>query len=74
MKLRRIFQANHKTAEERAHEQALRDKLQKERPSLEDLIRNGECDPEAVITMGTYFALHRALRALKRTRNQYRRI
>jgi hypothetical protein len=38
MKVRRIFRANRKTAEERAREHKLRDKLQKEKPSLEDLV------------------------------------
>src|SRR4029077_3843611 len=46
----------------------LRAKLQKERPSLQDLIRNGECDPDAVMTMGMYFDVQRALQALKRER------
>ena len=39
MKARRIFRANRKTAEERAREQTLREKLQKDKPSLEDLVR-----------------------------------
>ena len=39
-----IFRASRKTAEERVREQALRAKLQKERPSLEDLVHSGECD------------------------------
>ena len=68
MKARRVFRGSRKTAEERAHEQALRAKLQKERPSLQDLIRNGECDPDAVMTMGMYFDVQRALQALKRER------
>jgi ribosome-binding protein aMBF1 (putative translation factor) len=70
MKARRIFRASRKTAEERAREQALREKLQKEKPSLEDLLRAGECDPDAVMTMGMYFDVQRALRALKREREQ----
>src|SRR6266404_2069235 len=52
MKARRVFRAN----------------LQKERPSLKDLIRNGECDPDAVMTMGMYFDVQSALQALKRER------
>ncbi len=70
MKARRVFRANQKTAEERAREQALRDKLQKEKPSLEDLVRTGACDPDAVMTMGMYFDVQRALQALKRERKQ----
>jgi hypothetical protein len=70
MKAQRIFRASNKTAEERASEQVLREKLQKESPSLEDLVRSGECDPDAVMTMGMYFDVQRALQALKRERKQ----
>jgi DNA-binding XRE family transcriptional regulator len=70
MKVRRIFRANRKTTEERAHEKALREELQKEKPSLADLIRTGTCDPDAVMTMGMYFDVQRALQALKRERQQ----
>jgi ribosome-binding protein aMBF1 (putative translation factor) len=70
MKARRIFRANQKTAEERLREQALRDQLQKEKPSLDDLVRTGACDPDAVMTMGMYFDVQRALQALKREREQ----
>lgn len=68
MKTQRIFRANRKTPEERAHEEALRAKLQRERPSLDDLVREGECDPDAVMTMGMYFDVQKALQALKRSR------
>jgi ribosome-binding protein aMBF1 (putative translation factor) len=70
MKARRIFRASGKTAEERVCEQALRDQIQKERPSLEDLVRTGACDPDAVMTMGMYFDVQKALQALKREREQ----
>jgi ribosome-binding protein aMBF1 (putative translation factor) len=70
MKARRIFRANQKPVSERAGERALREKLQKERPSLEDLVRVGACDPDAVMTMGMYFDVQRALQALKRDREQ----
>jgi len=68
MKARRIFHAKRKTAEERVREQKLRDKLQKEKPSLDDLVLSGECDPDAVMTMGMYFDLQKALQALRRER------
>jgi len=71
MKARRIFRANGKSAEERVHERALRDKLQQEKPSLEDLIRDGASDPNAVMTMGMYFDIQSALQALKREREKY---
>jgi hypothetical protein len=70
MKARRVFRANTKTTEERAREQALREKLQKERPSLEDLVDAGDCDQDAVMTMGMYFDVQRALQALKHEREQ----
>jgi DNA-binding XRE family transcriptional regulator len=70
MNARRIFRASRKTAEERVHEQTLRQKLQKERPSLEDLVRTGACDPDAVMTMGMYFDVQKALQALKRDRER----
>jgi hypothetical protein len=70
MKARRIFRENRKTAEERARERALRERLQRERPSLEDLVRTGACDPDAIMTMGMYFDVQRALQALKRERLQ----
>jgi ribosome-binding protein aMBF1 (putative translation factor) len=70
MKVRRIFRANRKTAQERAREHKLRDKLQKEKPSLEDLVRSGACDPDAVMTMGMYFDVQQTLQALKRERER----
>ena len=65
MKAQRIFRANRKTADERLREQKLRDRLQRERPSQDDLIRTGECDPDSIMTMGMYFDVQKALRALK---------
>lgn len=70
MKARRIFRASRKTVAERVREKALRDNLQKVKPSLEDLIRTGESDPDAVMTMGMYFDMQRALQALKRERER----
>jgi ribosome-binding protein aMBF1 (putative translation factor) len=70
LKVRRIFRANPKTAEERVRKQRLREKLQKEKPSLEDLVRSGACDPDAVMTMGMYFDVQKALQALKRERQR----
>ena len=70
MKAQRLFRANPKTPAERRREKALRDTLQKEKPSLEDLIRAGECDPDAVMTMGMYFDVQQALQSLKQERRQ----
>jgi len=70
MQAKRIFCPNTKSAEERAREKALREQLQKEKPSLDDLIRTGECDPDAVMTMGMYFDVQKVLQALKRDREK----
>src|SRR2546425_13011710 len=70
MKTRRLFRASRKTPQERLREQRLRDQLQKEKPALEDLVRAGACDPDAVMTMGMYFDVQRALQALKRERER----
>lgn len=70
MKARRVFRANQKSLAERAQEKTLREEIQKDKPSLEDLIRAGECDPDAVMTMGMYFDIQRALQALKKERER----
>lgn len=70
MKVRRVFRANKKSAQEHAGEKALRHELQRTRPSLDDLVRGGACDPDAVMTMGMYFDVQNALQALKRERRQ----
>jgi DNA-binding XRE family transcriptional regulator len=70
MKARRVFRASGKTPEDRNRELALREKLQREKPSLGDLVRSGECDPDTVMTMGMYFDVQRALLALKGERKR----
>jgi DNA-binding XRE family transcriptional regulator len=70
MKAKRIFRANRKSTQERLRENQLRERLQKEKPSLDDLVRTGECDPDAVLTMGMYFDVQKALQALKQTRKR----
>jgi hypothetical protein len=49
-------------------ERALREKLQKDKASLQDLVRSGACDADAVMTMRMYFDVQQALQALKRQR------
>lgn len=68
MKARREFRANRKSAEERARERALREELQRKKPSLDDLVREGDCDPDAIMTMGMYFDVQKVLQSLKRDR------
>jgi DNA-binding XRE family transcriptional regulator len=70
MKAQRVFRANRKTAAERARERKLQERLQQERPSLDDLLRSGECEPDAVMTMGMYFDVQQALQALKQEREK----
>lgn len=70
MRSHRVFRANRQSPAKRARETALRERLQKERPSLDDLVRSGECDPDAIMTMRMYFDIQRALQALKRERQR----
>jgi len=37
---------------------------------LEDLVREDACDPDAIMTMGMYFDVQRALQCLKRERER----
>ena len=66
MKVKHIFRANRKSAAERAREQELRARLQSEKPSLDDLVQSGDCDPDSVMTMGMYFDVQCALQGLER--------
>lgn len=68
MKARRVFRANRKSIKEQARERTLREELQRDKPALEDLVRTGQCDPDAVMTMGMYFDIQLALRDLKQER------
>jgi DNA-binding XRE family transcriptional regulator len=70
MKARRVFRPNKKSPAERARETALRDRLQAEKPSLADLFRTGECNPDDVMSMGMYFDIQASLQALKRERQR----
>jgi DNA-binding XRE family transcriptional regulator len=70
MKSRREVRPNRKSSAEKARERALRDRLQREKPSLDDLVRAGDVDPAAVMTMGTYFDVQSALQGLKQDRER----
>lgn len=67
MRARRVYRANQKTGEQRSRERSIREQLQQWKPSLEDLIREGDCDPHAIITMGRYFEL--AAKRIRRERS-----
>ncbi len=70
MSTRRVFRPNRKPAAEKNRERALRDKIQRQKPTLEDLIAAGDCDPESVMSMGMYFDVQGVLKALKAERER----
>ena len=53
-------------SEERAQEKAIREKFQRERPSLRELVESGDAPPP--VPMGQYIELRLALAELKRIR------
>ena len=65
---KRIFRSNQKSPADRAKERKLREQLQQQKPSLQDMIRSGESDADAIMTMGMYFDVQKALQALKQER------
>src|SRR5260370_32129383 len=67
-KAMRINRPRIQTPEQEAAEQALRQKLQEERPTLEDLVERG--DITQVFTMGEYWELRKTFAALKAMREQ----
>lgn len=66
----RVFRANAKSPAERLKERELRERLQQEKPSLDDLVQSGECDSGSIMTMGMYHDASSALQALKRERQR----
>ncbi len=68
MKAARISRQNNKSVRDRVREQRMREKIQAGKPSLADLVQSGECDPEAVISMGMYVDIQTAMKALKKER------
>jgi DNA-binding XRE family transcriptional regulator len=54
------------TAEDRARHKAIREKFQKEKPSLQQLIESGDADP--AMPLGRYLELRLALETLKKAR------
>ncbi len=64
----RVHRRRMQTAEQAAAEQALRTRLQQEKPSLQDLVRRGDVGP--IFTMGEYWELRKTFGALKAVREQ----
>lgn len=62
-KIQRTHRKSDRTPEELARIKAAREKLQRERPSLDDLIASG--DAETIMPQGEYFDLVRLLASLK---------
>jgi DNA-binding XRE family transcriptional regulator len=66
MSKERIFKKIDWTPEDRARHKAIRERFQKERPTMEQLLASGEY--VGPIPLGVYFELRVALHELKKTR------
>lgn len=64
----RAFRKVERSPEEVARERAIRERYQRERPTLDDLIASGECEPP--IPLGLHLDLQEALVELRRAREQ----
>jgi len=67
-KARRIHRSRVQTPEQEAEETAIRRRLQKEKPTLQELIDSG--DLEGVTTMGEFWELRKTFAALKKLRQE----
>jgi ribosome-binding protein aMBF1 (putative translation factor) len=67
-KTTRIHRPRVQTPEQEAAEQAIRERFQQERPTLQDLIERG--DIAATFTMGEYWELRKTFAALRALREQ----
>ena len=67
-KTTRIHRPRVQTPEQEAAEQAIRERFQRERPTLQDLVDRG--DITAVFTMGEYWELRKTFAALRALREQ----
>jgi DNA-binding XRE family transcriptional regulator len=67
-KVKRIHRQRKQTPEQQAEEKAIREKFQKEKPSLRELIDSG--DLTEVSTMGDYWEIQRTFAALKSLREE----
>src|SRR5262245_50829309 len=64
----RIHRPRRQTPEEQATEQAIRERFQRDKPTLQDLIDNG--DAAQVHAMGEYWEVRKTFAALKSLREQ----
>ena len=67
-KPRRSHRPRMQTPEQKAAERALRERFQRDKPSLQDLVASG--DVTQVFTMGEYWELRKTFAALKALREQ----
>jgi predicted transcriptional regulator len=65
---RRIHRPRQQTPEQEAAERALRERFQRDKPTLEDLVESG--DVTQIFTMGEYWELRKTFAALKALREQ----
>ena len=70
MKAQRVVRPKRKTAEERASERALREKLRQEKPPSEAGVDTGTSDPAAALTLRMYSEVRSALQALRGERER----
>ena len=70
MKARSEHRQMNWTPEDRARQKMIREKFQRERPSLDDLLAGGECAESDLMTMGEYFGMQEAIAKLKRERER----
>lgn len=64
----RIYRKTERTPEEMARIRAIRERFQRERPTLEELVASGECDPP--VPQGAYRELRVLMHALKKERER----
>ncbi len=64
----RVFRPREQTSAQQADEQAIRERFQRERPSLQDLVDQG--DVTQIFTMGEYWELRKTFAAMKALREQ----
>lgn len=67
-RIQRIHRPRVQTPEQEAAEQAIRERFQQERPTLQDLVDGG--DVAALFTMGEYWELRKTFAALRAVREQ----
>src|SRR6476660_3602995 len=67
-KTKRVHRPRVQTPEQEAAEQAIRERFQQEKPTLQDLVDRG--DIAAVFTMGDYWELRKTFAALRALREQ----